>query len=376
MLSRMTSPLKRGWVSLRSTHPTEPSLSSEQRLVAVEDAQDLVGALVGDLEHRAIDAGLLVFAQRPCCRRGAEHRGGERLGVAPLLLGHPVQPRELFLDLIPAAGAREPAIAILDDAAQRVISLATEDDRRVWFLQRLRPRPHLVEIHRLAVIFGFLLGPQRLHREDTLAHQLEARVVAGAVVLHLLDIPAAADPEDEAAARQLIEAGDAFRRDDRIALGNECDAGAEHQLSGRRCGEGQRDERIMRMGVALRQFAAARERRLAADRDMGVLGDEQRFKAAVLQRARQLDDVDAVICRKVKNPDLHVLLSKKSRRGQLQPAPLAAGARNGATPALSRGDNASSITCAAGPESPALAGTVCNVSAPEAKLMPFSVNTR
>src|SRR5436305_8550292 len=166
MLSRMTSPLKRGWVSLRSTHPTEPSLSSEQRLVAVEDAQDLVGALVGNLEHRAVDAGRLIFAQRALFRRGAEHRGGQRLGVAPLLLGHPVQPRELLLDLIPAAGAREPAIAILDDAAQGVIGLAAKDDRRVRFLQRLWPRPHLLEIHHLAVIFGFLLGPKRLHRED------------------------------------------------------------------------------------------------------------------------------------------------------------------------------------------------------------------
>src|SRR6266550_8700493 len=67
----------------------------------------------------------------------------------------------------------------------------------------------------------------------------------------------------------------------------------------------------MRMGVALRQFAAARERRLADDRDVGVLGDEQRFEAAVLQRARQLDDVDAVIGGKVKNPDLHVLPPRK-----------------------------------------------------------------
>src|SRR5437764_5435192 len=67
----------------------------------------------------------------------------------------------------------------------------------------------------------------------------------------------------------------------------------------------------MRMGVALRQFAAARERRLAADRDVGVLGHEQRFKAALLECARQLDDVDAVIGGKVKNPDFHVLLSKK-----------------------------------------------------------------
>src|SRR5205814_9818218 len=127
--------------------------------------------------------------------------------------------------LAAAAGTREPAVAIFDDAAQRVIALAAEDDRRVRLLRRLRPRPHLVEIDHLAVIFRLVLGPQRLHREDPLAHQLEARVVAGAMVFHLLDIPAAADPEDEAPTRELVEAGDAFGGDDRIAFRDEAKAG-------------------------------------------------------------------------------------------------------------------------------------------------------
>ena len=128
-------------------------------------------------------------------------------------------------------------------------------------------------------------GPQRLHRQHALAQQLEARVVAGAVVLHLLDVPAAADGEDEAAARELVEAGDRFRGDDRVALRHQADAGAELERFGRRGGERQRDERIVRVRIALRQLAAAGERRTAAGRDMRVLADEQRFEAARL-RAR------------------------------------------------------------------------------------------
>ena len=52
------------------------------------------------------------------------------------------------------------------------------------------------------------------------------------------------------------------------------------------------DERIVGVRVALGQLAAAGEGRLAAGRDVGVLGHEQRIEAAVLQRLRQLRDVD------------------------------------------------------------------------------------
>jgi len=40
-------------------------------------------------------------------------------------------------------------------------------------------------------------------------------------VLHLLGVPAAADAEDEAAAREMIEAGDRLGGGDRVALDDE-----------------------------------------------------------------------------------------------------------------------------------------------------------
>src|SRR5437762_2025506 len=356
------------------------SRSGEERRVAVQHAQDLIPAFVGDLEYGAVDTGLFVFPQCRLVRRGAEHRGRQRLGVTPLLFGHPAQPRELFPDLVAAAGTREPAVAIFDDAAQRVIALAAEDDRRVRLLRRLRPRPHLIEIDHLAVVFRLVLGPQRLHREDPLAHQLEPRVVAGSVIFHLLDIPAAADTEDKAPARQLIEAGDTFGGDGRVALGYEAIGGAEQQLFGRRRREGQRDERIVRMRIALRQFAAARKRALAAGRNVGVLGHKQRFEAALFESARQFDDVDPVIGREIENADLHLSPPHnqlyRDPRECRQATLVAAGGRSGATSAEAGADRASVIACAAAAGAPVLAGAVCKVKAPEAKVMPFSANTR
>ena len=59
--------------------------------------------------------------------------------------------------------------------------------------------------------------------------------------------------------------------------------------------------------------AAAGKRALSADRDVGVLRHEQRFEAALLQRRRQLRDVDAVIDRKVEDADFHLMLRKIER---------------------------------------------------------------
>ena len=89
----------------------------------------------------------------------------------------------------------DPAIAIAQRAARRMREGAADDDRRVWLLHRFGPRRHRAECDEIAVVFGGLLGPDLLHRLDPLAHQLEAGFELGAVVLHFVLVPAAADPE-------------------------------------------------------------------------------------------------------------------------------------------------------------------------------------
>src|SRR5579859_6568649 len=146
------------------------------------------------------------------------------------------------------------------------------------FLLGLRIEPNRVEVDELAVEPGLFLGPERLHGEHALAQQLEAGLVLRAVVRHLLDVPAAADRKFEAATRELIEAGDGFRGDDRVVLRHQTDAGPDAKRARRRRREGERDEGIVSVLVAFRQLAAAWERRAAAYRDMRVLADKERVE--------------------------------------------------------------------------------------------------
>src|SRR5579863_4269532 len=109
-------PVLRPWMAGTSPAMTGSWAGSlQQRQVAVEDVQDFVAALIGDFEDGAVDAGFRVFPQRRLVGRGAEHRGRDGARIATLFLRHAVQPRQLLADLDAAAGAREPAIAILDD---------------------------------------------------------------------------------------------------------------------------------------------------------------------------------------------------------------------------------------------------------------------
>ena len=90
-----------------------------------------------------------------------------------------------------------------------------------------------------------------------------------------------------------------------IALRNKRDAGAEPERARRRRGERQRDEGIVGMRIALGQLAAAGIGRAPAHGDMRVLAHEQRVEAALLERARQFVDRDAVIGRKMKGTNQH-----------------------------------------------------------------------
>ena len=73
----------------------------------------------------------------------------------------------------------------------------TYEDGRVGFLKRFRPAPHRIEIHEIPMELRAVTGPDLLHGQDTLSHQGEAGPRVGAVIFHLLTVPAGADPEDE-----------------------------------------------------------------------------------------------------------------------------------------------------------------------------------
>src|ERR1700730_18663288 len=128
------------------------------------------------------------------------------------------------------AGARsrgKQPVAVTDRAARGEAEGAADDDRRMRLLHRLGPGHHRWKTDHLAVKFRLVLGPDLLHRLDLLAHLLRAGLVNGAVVFHLFGIPAAADAEQEAALRHLIERGDEVCGLDRVALDHQTDGGAK-----------------------------------------------------------------------------------------------------------------------------------------------------
>jgi hypothetical protein len=108
---------------------------------------------------------------------------------------------DTFLDGgIAAASNRHPFVAVVDDPPQRVRAVTAYDDWRMGLLDGFGPLPDTVELHELAMELGLVLGPDLLHGQDSLAHQLEAAGGIGAVVGHLLQVPAPAHPEQEASA--------------------------------------------------------------------------------------------------------------------------------------------------------------------------------
>ncbi|MEZ5321010.1 MAG: hypothetical protein R2698_02810 [Microthrixaceae bacterium] len=134
-----------------------------------------------------------------------------------------------------------------------------------------------------------VVAPQRLHGLDVLSGALAARPVLHPVMLHLVAVPTEADTHHEPTIGQVLQRRRGLRRDDRIALGDEQDAGSQEDRSGpyRRGGEG--DEGVHGAAVLLRELVLARggwgDPGLG---DVGVLGQVERLEAAGLRLHRQL----------------------------------------------------------------------------------------
>jgi hypothetical protein len=67
---------------------------------------------------------------------------------------------------------------------------------------------------------------------------------SGAVIFHLLAMPADPDAKQKPAPRKIVERGDGIGRVDGIALIHETDAGADLERACRQGGGGQRNERV------------------------------------------------------------------------------------------------------------------------------------
>ena len=103
------------------------------------------------------------------------------------------------------AEVAEMAAAEPDAAPQRVRVAATEPQRWMGLLERLRPLAHWSEFDEFPLIGRLVVGPDRLHRLDPLARQLVAGTKRGAMVLDLVAVPAVADAEQEAPLGELVD---------------------------------------------------------------------------------------------------------------------------------------------------------------------------
>ena len=124
---------------------------------------------------------------------------------------------------------------------------------------------------------------------------------------HLLPVPARSHTEHEAPAAHPVERGDLLRGHDRVALVHQADARGELQLARDGRGGGQRHERVVGVAVLHRELAAGRVRRLAARGDVGVLGNEERLEAVLLDQTRQLIRLGRVVGGECEDADLHAV---------------------------------------------------------------------
>ena len=155
------------------------------------------------------------------------------------------------------------------------------------------------------MILGFVPRPDLLHRENPLAQEPEPRLEDRVVVFHLLRVPSGSDAEQKPSVREEIEARDRLRQGDGIVLDDETDARPELQGPRRRRRGHEPDERVERVGILLGQWAAARERRAPARRNVRVLGHEQGLEPALLDGPRQLVDPDRIVRREDEDAVVH-----------------------------------------------------------------------
>ena len=184
-------------------------------------------------------------------------------------------------------------------------------------LDRFRFRPDRVEVDELAVVLRGIVGPDRLHGFDALSHQLPAGVERGAVVGHLLGVPATPDPEQEPPVRHVVDRGDLLGGCDRSAFHDKADAGTDLQRGGRRCRCGEGDERVQGLVIHLGQFGAARPRALAVGGNVGVLSHPERLKPSFLERRSEFGRVHRISGREDTDTEIHGCSSSVGRTAEL-----------------------------------------------------------
>ena len=160
--------------------------------------------------------------------------------------------------------------------------MPTDPDRRIGLLQRLGIKCETVELEVLAVIGGFVAGPQLDHRLDHLVADLAAVGVVPAHDGELAAQIADAQPRDGPAAGEPVQRRDHFRQLDRVVIA-EHDHGVDQTDAPRRPGEdAQRHQRV--------RPARSHDGDHLFEHD-GVLGNAEKIEAEVVGLPRHAQHI-------------------------------------------------------------------------------------
>ena len=169
-----------------------------------------------------------------------------------------VQDLRLVGDQLRAA-PRVPLVGVLGDDAQHALLAAAADQDRQRVLHRLRFADRVGELVVLAVEGGRGLAQQAVQDLQGLDETVQQPLHRGqldAVLLVLVDLPAGADAEGEAAAGDLVDGGRHVGQHGRVPVGVAVDQRADAYTGHHRAERG--DQRAALQGRQVRRPAGAR----------------------------------------------------------------------------------------------------------------------
>src|SRR6266851_3036264 len=213
-------------------------------------------------KHEPVGAGFLIefelVGRKPVVVRRSKRGDLQRGGVAPSFGREFLQFGNIALEGFRLANDGAPSVVRAYNPLAPLRSMRTEHNRGSALLYRLGIASDGRKFHEFAVVAGLRFGPQNAQSFHRFTQSSPAHTELCPHRFGLLLEPPAADSEHDAATRNNVETRDHFRGHKRLALG---------------------------------QLPTAGWDRLEADRNDGMLRNEERFVTEVFDFTRNCSDV-------------------------------------------------------------------------------------
>src|SRR5262249_53833018 len=127
--------------------------------------------------------------------------------------------------------------------------------RGMRFALGLGEASHRREIYVAAVILRNVVLPEHLHSGNIIFHLAPSMLEIAAQGSGFLRVPSSTDADQDASAAVVVERGDLFRSEDRVALRNQTNAGAELDAARRSARPRQSKQRVRQLPKEVRHSA-------------------------------------------------------------------------------------------------------------------------